>query len=304
MAISKRGQIIDLISHELKTPTVPILGYCEMLLNPKFGKLTNDQYDAVKEIMKNILELQILIEQIIEKQKRVEEADSLDILPRELRTPLVPILGYCEMLNSEKLGPLDDFQKEALNEIQVNSNRLNVLINDFWNAQELELGKIKYHLELIDVTEFFNKISNKFSNSVMEKKISFSTNIESNLNVYADNSKLIQIFSNLIENSIVFVPENGKIIIEAKSQNGSIEFKVKDNGSGIPKEKHNELFKKFHQIDTSHRRAHGGGGLGLVIVKGFIEGMNGKISVESEEGKGTTFTINLPRKSKQYGIAH
>ena len=59
MAISKRGQIIDLISHELKTPTVPILGYCEMLLNPKFGKLTNDQYDAVKEIMKNILELQI-----------------------------------------------------------------------------------------------------------------------------------------------------------------------------------------------------------------------------------------------------
>lgn len=297
MAISKRGQIIDLISHELKTPTVPILGYCEMLLNPKFGKLTNDQYDAVKEIMKNILELQIYLDQIIEKQKKVEEADSLDILPRELRTPLVPILGYCEMLNSEKLGPLDDFQKEALNEIQVNSNRLNVLINDFWNAQQLEMDKMKYHFELIDVTEFFNKITSIFSDSIMEKKISFSTNIESEVKVNADNSKLIEIFSNLIENAIVFVPENGKIEINVKSQNNSIEFQVKDNGSGIPKEKQKDLFKKFHQIDTSHRRAHGGGGLGLVIVKGYIEGMNGKISVESDEGKGTTFTISLPRES-------
>ncbi|MFB5632491.1 MAG: ATP-binding protein [Nitrosopumilus sp.] len=297
MAISKRGQIIDLISHELKTPTVPILGYCEMLLNPKFGKLTNDQYDAVKEIMKNILELQIYLDQIIEKQKKVEEADSLDILPRELRTPLVPILGYCEMLNSEKLGPLDDFQKEALNEIQVNSNRLNVLINDFWNAQQLEMDKMKYHFELIDVTEFFNKITSIFSDSIMEKKISFSTNIESEVKVNADNSKLIEIFSNLIENAIVFVPENGKIEINVKSQNNSIEFQVKDNGSGIPKEKQKDLFKKFHQIDTSHRRAHGGGGLGLVIVKGYIEGMNGKISVESEEGKGATFTISLPRES-------
>ena len=297
MAISKRGQIVDLISHELKTPTVPILGYCEMLLNPKFGKLTNDQYDAVKEIMKNISELQVFLDGIIEKQKKVEEADSLDILPRELRTPLIPILGYCEMLKSEKLGPLDQDQKEALEEIQSNSNRLNALINDFWNAQQLEMGKMKYHFELIDVTEFFNKITSIFSDSILEKKISFSTNIESELKVNADNSKLIEIFSNLIENAIVFVPENGKIEINVKSQNNSLEFQVKDNGSGIPKEKQKDLFKKFHQIDTSHRRAHGGGGLGLVIVKGYIEGMNGKISVESEEGKGTTFTISLPRES-------
>lgn len=294
MAISKRGQIIDLISHELKTPTVPIIGYCEMLINPKFSKLTNDQYDAVKEIMKNISELQVFLDEIIEKQKKVEEADTLDILPRELRTPLVPILGYCEMLNSEKLGPVDDFQKEALNEIQVNSNRLSALINDFWNAQQIELGKMKFHFEEIDVGQFIDKITKTFSNSMKEKKISFLTNIESDIKVYADNSKLIEIFSNLIENAIVFVSDNGKIEINAKSQGGFTEFQVVDNGSGIPKDKQRDLFKKFHQIDTSHRREHGGGGLGLVIVKGYVEGMNGKISVYSEEGKGTTFTITLP----------
>lgn len=294
MAISKRGQIIDLISHELKTPTVPIIGYCEMLINPKFSKLTNDQYDAVKEIMKNISELQVFLDEIIEKQKKVEEADTLDILPRELRTPLVPILGYCEMLNSEKLGPIDDFQREALNEIQVNSNRLSALINDFWNAQQIELGKMKFHFEEIDVGQFIDKITKTFSNSMKEKKISFLTNIESDIKVYADNSKLIEIFSNLIENAIVFVSDNGKIEINAKSQGGFTEFQVVDNGSGIPKEKQKDLFKKFHQIDTSHRREHGGGGLGLVIVKGYVEGMNGKISVDSYEGKGTTFTITLP----------
>jgi signal transduction histidine kinase len=135
MVLTKRQEIVDLISHELKTPTVPIIGYCEMLLNPKFGTITSEQENAIKEIMKNINELQVFLDEIIQKQKKLAEDDSLEILPKELKTPLVPILGYCEMLSKKRLGDLDDEQLDAVNEIQVNAIKLNHLINDFWNAQ-------------------------------------------------------------------------------------------------------------------------------------------------------------------------
>ncbi len=87
----------------------------------------------------------------------------------------------------------------------------------------------------------------------------------------------------------------GKIQITGKSEEGFVQFSVVDNGPGIPKDGIGTLFKKFHQIDTSHTRSHGGGGLGLTISKGLMDGMNGKIWVETEEGKGTTFFFTIPK---------
>ena len=298
MVLTKRQEIVDLISHELKTPTVPIIGYCEMLLNPKFGVLNSDQEDAIKEIMKNIKDLQVFLDEIIQKQKEVSEDDSLQILPKELKTPLVPILGYCEMLSKKRLGELDEDQLEAIKEIEDNAIRLSHLINDFWNAQQIELGKMKYLYENIDVSCFIDQIMKDFSKWMTKKNINFTQNVESDFEIRADKSKLREIFENLVENATVFVPEKeGTIQVSAESEGGFVRFSVKDNGRGIPAEKISTLFKKFHQIDTSHRRTHGGGGLGLTICKGFIEAMGGKIEVQSEEGKGTTFSFTL-EKSK------
>jgi signal transduction histidine kinase len=300
MVLTKRQEIVDLISHELKTPTVPILGYCEMLLNPKFGIINSDQEDAIKEIMKNINELQKFLNEIILKQKEVtDQDDTLQILPKELKTPLVPILGYCEMLSKKRLGDLDGDQLEAVKEIQVNAIRLNHLINDFWNAQQIELGKMKYLYEDVNVTKFIEQITEEFSKWMVKKSIIFTQNIESNLTIKIDKSKLREIFKNLIENAIVFVPDKDGIIeIIAESQENFVKFSVKDNGSGIPSDKISTLFKKFHQLDTSHRRTHGGGGLGLTISKGYIDAMGGKIEVQSELGKGTTFSITILKQDE------
>ena len=296
MALTKRQEIVDLISHELKTPTVPIIGYCEMLLNPKFGTITSEQEDAIKEIMKNINELQIFLNEIILKQKKSTEDDSLEILPKGLKTPLVPILGYCEMLHKKRLGDLDDEQLEAVKEIQDNAIRLNHLINDFWNAQQIELGKMKYLYENIDVMYFIDKITKDFSELMKPKNIKFTQNIEPNLKIRADKSKLREIFENLIANATVFVPENeGVIELFAETQGNYVQFSVKDNGKGIPADKIPTLFKKFHQMDTSHRRTHGGGGLGLTICKGYVDAMGGKINLKSEEGKGTTIFFTVER---------
>ena len=125
MALTKRQEIVNLISHELKTPTVPILGYCEMLLNPKFGSLNSDQIDAVNEIMNNIKHMEDFLDEIIFQEKEQSQNDSLQILPKGLKTPLVPILGYCEMLVNSKLGSLSTDQNEAVKEIQQNAIQLN-----------------------------------------------------------------------------------------------------------------------------------------------------------------------------------
>ncbi len=296
MSSTKLREIRNLISHELKTPTVPILGYCEMLLNPKFGQLSSDQKEAVNEILKNIQQLQKFLNEIVEEHREKQLEDSFQILPKELKTPLVPILGYCEMLLNPKFGQLSSDQKDAVNEIQQNSTQLNNLIHDFWNAQQLELGKMKYLYENIDVDDFIEQEMNSLSDLMTEKKIEFTKSVESGLVINADRTKLVEIFMILVENSVVFVPEaDGKIKISAKSSNGFVQFSVEDNGCGIPKEKTNSLFKKFHQMDTSHTRSHAGSGLGLVICKGYIEDMKGEIWLESDKGKGATFFFTIPK---------
>jgi signal transduction histidine kinase len=155
---------------------------------------------------------------------------------------------------------------------------------------------MKYLYENVDVKYFISKIIEDFSKLMEPKNIKFIQNIEPNLKIKVDKSKLREVFENLIENSIVFVPENdGVIELFAETEGNYVKFSVKDNGKGIPAEKIPNLFKKFHQIDTSHRRTHGGGGLGLTICKGYIDSMGGKIELKSEEGKGTTISFTVER---------
>lgn len=132
------------------------------------------------------------------------------------------------------------------------------------------------------------------------KNINFNVKYPKDLILKTDKQRLRQVLDNLIRNSVDFVPtREGKILVEAKIKEKNIIFSVHDNGPGIPKEKQSSIFKKFYQIDTSHTRKHGGTGLGLVICKGIAEGLQGKIWLESEFGKGTSFYICLPGPEKK-----
>jgi len=291
----KQREIRNLIHHELKTPLVPILGYCEMLLNPKFGQLNADQKEAVEEIYSNVSQIEKLLSDVLAKDREKQLGEDFQILPKEVRTPLVPILGYCEILMNPKFGQLNADQKEAIVEIQENSVKANNMINDFWTAQLLEIGEMKYYYEDVSVDDFIKQEMENLDPLMKEKKIEFTKSIQPELTIKADRSKLAEIFINLIENAVAFVPETGgKIQITGKSEDGLVQFSVVDNGSGIPKDGMGSLFK----IDTSHTRKHGGGGLGLTICRGYIEGMGGKIWAESEEGKCTTLSFTIPKADK------
>jgi len=295
----KQREIRNLIHHELKTPLVPILGYCEMLLNPKFGQLSADQKEAVEEIYSNVSQLEKLLDDILARDREKQLGEDFQILPKEVRTPLVPILGYCEMLLNPKFGQLNADQKEAINEIHQNSVQANNLINDFWNAQKLENGEMKYYFEDIGVDDFISQEMENLGPLTVQKKIEFTKSIQPKLTIKVDRAKLAEVFANLVENAAAFVTETGgKIQITGKSQDGFVQFSVVDNGPGIPKDGVENLFKKFYQLDTSHTRKHGGSGLGLTICRGYVEGMNGKIWAESEEGKGATLSFTIPKTDK------
>ena len=162
-------------------------------------------------------------------------------------------------------------------------------------AQRLEVGQMNFDKQKFEVTTLMNEIHNDYSQVMKEKQIKFVNLTQENLNVWSDKNRIRQVIDNLIQNAMDFTPKNNGIIaIGAKSGDGTIVFHIKDNGIGIPKEVQPIMFKKFYQVDASHRRRHTGTGLGLVICKGIVEGLGGKIWFESEPNKSTIFYFSIP----------
>jgi len=237
-----------------------------------------------------------LNQSIIQLQQVTKKKDEFaSMVTHELKTPLVPIIGFCEILKDPKAGELNELQEESVDEIYKNSNELLHLIQNMLNAQKVELHKLKFKLKIIDVNQYMKGRYKNLKYLMKDKKIDFENFCTSELKIKGDEEKVNEIFSNLVLNAIDFVPEKGKIDIHAIESDDMVLFSVKDNGQGIPKDKIGDMFKKFYQIDTSVTRKHGGSGLGLAICKGFVDGMGGKIWVESKVGKGTTFFFTIPK---------
>lgn len=169
------------------------------------------------------------------------------------------------------------------------------LIQDIFDAHKLELGRVRLHKEEIDAQLLVHQCVNTLEPSANEKGIQLVRNVDTNLKLKCDQKRILQVLNNLVGNAIKYVREkDGRIEVSAKQYNGSVVFSVKDNGIGIPRDKQENLFKKFYQVDTSLTRQPGGTGLGLAICKGIVEAHEGRIWVDSEEDKGSTFYFSIP----------
>jgi PAS domain S-box-containing protein len=260
-------------------------------------------------ILTDITNQKILEEKLSEALKEVKESELKkeefsSMMTHELNTPLVPIKGYCEMLKDmETFGDLNDDQVDFINKIESNATLLERLISDLLDVQKLDMKKMSFLITEFSLDEFMNELRENNMHLMKNKDIKFDVVYPEKIILKTDKQRLRQVLDNLIRNSVDFVPsKDGKITVEAKIKETNIIFSVKDNGPGIPKEKQSSIFKKFYQIDTSHTRKHGGTGLGLVICKGITEGLKGKIWLESEFGKGTSFFICLPAPEKELVI--
>jgi len=252
-------------------------------------------YEAKKRIEKEaLMELQFAELKKLDKLK--DEFASM--ITHELKSPLTPIMGRCDMLKTPGLlGNLNALQLDSVNKIHKNARRLERLIRDVLEAQKLEMGRVKFNKNKIDVTEFMTEIHRDYLPLMKEKQIDSINSTEEKLILISDENRIRQVIDNLVLNSADFTPaKQGKIEIGARSEDSKIVFYVKDNGAGIPKEMQPIMFKKFYQADTSLTRKHAGTGLGLVVCKGIIEGLGGKIWFESQPGTGTSFFFTIPKE--------
>ncbi len=261
-------------------------------------------------IFTDITNQKILEEKLSEALKNVKESELQkeefsSMMTHELNTPLVPIKGYCEMLKDmDTFGSLNNDQRDFIGKIESNATLLERLISDLLDVQKLDMKKMNFLITEFNLDEFMDELRENNKHLMKYKNIDFTVKYPKKLILKTDKQRLRQIVDNLVRNSVDFVPKkDGKISIEAKIKEKNIVFSVHDNGQGIPKEKQSNIFKKFYQIDTSATRKHGGTGLGLVICKGIAEGLNGKIWLESESGKGTSFFICIPAPEKNIVVA-
>jgi len=230
------------------------------------------------------------------KKAKKDKDEFVAMISHELKTPLTPIKIYASALKRPKVfGELNQKQAEAVDGINFNALRLERLIEDLLDAQRLEIGRMTFSKEKFSVNEFLDEAVKDYQLMASEKNIQITSKIDEEIIIYSDKKRIEQVLGNLNRNSIDFVPKDTGIIqIFAEKNNDNVLFTVKDNGKGISKEEQKKLFTRFYQADTSITRRHGGTGLGLVICKGIVEGLGGKIWLESEVGKGTNVYFTIP----------
>jgi len=233
-----------------------------------------------------------------EEAKRTDIAkdEFLAMITHELKTPLVPIQGYADILLSGYLGNLTEKQRERIAIMKSSATSLLQLISDLLDAQKLELGQLRIKKSPADIHATVAKSIQTLNPEIEGAKIKVVNEVGQNLVVPHDTERIAQVLTNLIKNSLKAIkPETGLIKIYSSEDQNEIKIIVHDNGLGIPYERQGKLFTKFYQADASLTREKGGSGLGLSICKGIVEAHGGKISLESKPDAGTTITFSLPK---------
>lgn len=246
---------------------------------------------------KKIKHANLLIDKKLQDLRAIDTAKTefMAMISHELKTPLVPILAYTRMLRDERFGKVPESQKEKLHLILEATESLAILVQDILDLQKAELGKLKLKCDFADLREIVDEAIKRVTPLANKYGIRIEDHIETNTKLWVDRNRMIQVFSNLLKNSVDFVPPGEGIIqVLLEYSNEHVIVIVKDNGCGIPKENLGSLFKKFYQVDTSSTRERGGTGLGLAICKTIVENHGGKIWVESEIGHGTIMKIQIP----------
>jgi signal transduction histidine kinase len=237
-------------------------------------------------------------EQLYAQEKEISgmKDEFISTVSHELKTPLTSMKLYVGLLKEGKLGRVAEKQKDALSVVNDETDRLNNLITDL-----LELSRLRANKAKLDLSEFdLNLLANDqmYISLAGKHGLDVVIDIPSGFFVTADRAKMKQVFINLFNNAMKFTPKGGKITISAAKHEMEWELSVSDTGIGIDREKIPKLFEKFYQAEDYMTRTKGGFGLGLAIVKGIVELHKGTITVESEKGKGTRFTVRIPNLSR------
>ncbi|HBF12200.1 MAG TPA: hypothetical protein DDW49_02220 [Deltaproteobacteria bacterium] len=233
-----------------------------------------------------------------EDLKRANQLKSsfVSMVSHELRTPLSSMKAGIDMLLAGIDGPVNDEQRETLLIAQKNIDRLARLISNVLDYTRLEAGKMEMDFANINLNELVNEACQSMKHAILEKGLILETILpQTPLFSSCDEDRLKQVILNLLSNAIKFTESGGKIIISLKKTDGILCIEVKDNGIGIDKEDQNRIFEMFNQAITRGIWKTGGSGIGLAVCRLILEQHRGKITVQSQPGNGSTFSITFPQ---------
>jgi signal transduction histidine kinase len=259
----------------------------------------DNRLEAMRE---SVRQTEVARQQAETDRLRAEKADKaksqfLANMSHELRTPLNAIIGYDEAMLSGMLGEFSPDQSKVLGHIQHNSRRLLTLIDDVLDLAKIESGALQFYLAPVSPHKIITDVIESTRSLALRQNIELVETFADSVPeiVLSDAKKLQQILTNLISNAIKFTSQGGVTVEVTGVDNQDWQVRVRDTGIGMPPDALSYIFEPFRQVDGADTRRYKGTGLGLSITKHLVDGLGGTISVETELGKGSTFTVRLPR---------
>ncbi len=301
--VIKGKHILEVIRNEKLVDILKELMNCNKIINSEI----EIQFPELKilSVRSNVIRLEndpnksigvVIIFQDVTEIRKLENMrkDFVANVSHELKTPLTSIKGFVETLQSDA-AVNQETRNRFLNIIEIEADRLTYLIQDLLILSEIESKNKTIEEEKIDVVESIDQIMNVLSQLAKKKNINIKIDIDQGIPYITGNSGWFkQMLINLIDNSIKYTKEGGSVEISVYDDGKNMYINISDTGIGIDKEHLDRLFERFYRVDKSRNRDIGGTGLGLAIVKHIVLSFDGKISIKSEVGKGTSFFIELP----------
>lgn len=239
----------------------------------------------------------ITVEEEIDRMK----SEFISLASHQLRTPLSAIKTYSHMLVDGYMGDVTPAQKKSLRTIIGATNRMNELISTLLNITRIESGTIVINQRMLRIDRAAEEVIKELTLAASEKNINLSLVVKGKLatSVKTDNLILKEIIANLISNAIKYTTEGGDVTVTVKGRIKDVLLTVSDNGWGIPKDAHDQVFSKFFRAQNTVKRETTGTGLGLYLVKGLLDRLGGSIWFDSDEGQGTNFYFTLPKEQRK-----
>jgi len=235
----------------------------------------------------------------ITSQKELERMKSnfLSVVSHELKTPLHSIKGFVNIILMGKTGEITETQADFLSTARDQATHLQNLINDLLEFSRLESGQVQLRLTEVSLVDVTNMVVDQLKPLADQGRVRLENHVGPDLaSIHADRMRIEQVLTNLVQNAIKFTPAEGVVTVDATDLGEEIQVTVSDTGIGIPADQLKRIFDRFYQVEGGATRHYRGTGLGLTICKHIVEYHRGRIWVESEEGKGSTFFFVLPKR--------